>query len=112
MILIILLAFGLHSIEIEDHYGDMQKFYYNSQNGDVVIYENFEVIGLIDKNWKRIRVLTKEGESMDFYNWVYENKYLVEKIKFYRPDRKWKIDELTEENIKRSLEKGYLKIKI
>lgn len=36
--LIGMIALGFHAMEIEDHYGDLQDFYFKSRNGDLIIF--------------------------------------------------------------------------
>ena len=67
------IGFGLYSMEIEDHYGDLQELYYESENGDVIINKTTSEFGLIEKNWKRINIRTQKKDSTDLYNWVYQN---------------------------------------
>ena len=67
------IGFGLYSMEIEDHYGDLQELYYESENGDLIINRTTSEFGTIEKNWKRINIRTQKKDSTDLYNWVYQN---------------------------------------
>ncbi len=67
------IGFGLYSMEIEDHYGDLQKLYYESENGDIIVNKTTSEFGIIEKNLKRINVRTQKKDSTDLYNWVYQN---------------------------------------
>mgnify|MGYP006099463193 FL=1 len=42
-------GFAFHGIEIEDQYGDLQDFYFKSKNGDIMIFGEYEKIGLVNK---------------------------------------------------------------
>jgi hypothetical protein len=78
-----LIGFGLYSMEIEDHYGDLQTAFYNSKNGDIIVNVKTRKIGLIKKDWKTIRVVEKDKRVTDLYNWVYVNGKETE-FKIYR----------------------------
>jgi len=67
------IEFGLYSMEIEDHYGDLQELYYQSKNGDIIVNKTTSDFGIIEKNWKRINIRTKKKDSTDLYNWIYKN---------------------------------------
>ncbi|MDC7996382.1 hypothetical protein [Altibacter sp. HG106] len=67
------IGFGLYSMEIEDHYGDLQKLYYESENGDIIVNKTTSEFGLIEKNWRRINIRTQKKDSTDLYNWIYQN---------------------------------------
>lgn len=60
LVLFGMICFGLYSMEIEDHYGDLQDLYYQSSKGDIILNKSKSEIGFIsNKNWKRIEVETK-----------------------------------------------------
>jgi len=42
------IGFGLYSMEIEDHYGDLQELYYKSEDGDVIINKTTSEFGIIE----------------------------------------------------------------
>jgi len=67
------IGFGLYSMEIEDHYGDLKELYYDSKNGDLIVNKTTSEFGIIEKNWKRINIRTQQKDSTDLYNWVYQN---------------------------------------
>ncbi|MNL19720.1 hypothetical protein D3C87_1409360 [compost metagenome] len=54
-----LIAFGLYSMEIDDHYGDLQEIYFDSESGDIIINKQTQKFGIITKDWKRANVITK-----------------------------------------------------
>jgi hypothetical protein len=78
------LGFGLYTMEIEDHYGDLQELYYKSENGDIIVNKTASEFGIIEKNWKRINIRTQKIDSTDLYNWVYKNGTET-KAEIYRP---------------------------
>ncbi|MDR7370526.1 hypothetical protein [Flavobacterium aquidurense] len=86
-------AYGLYLMEIEDHYGDLQEIYFDSESGDIIVNNQTQKFGLITKNWKRVEVITKENDTLDLYNFIYvnqeENKYEV-----FRSENELKINEL------------------
>lgn len=63
-------------MEIEDHYGDLQKIYFESRNGDLIINKQTKNFGLISKSWKRATIITKQ-DTLDLYSFVNEDKYEV-----------------------------------
>jgi hypothetical protein len=66
-----LIGFGLYTMEIEDHYGDLQELYYESKSGDIIDSIKTSEFGIIEKNWKRINVRIQKKDSTDLYNWIY-----------------------------------------
>jgi hypothetical protein len=92
------IAFGLYLMEIEDHYGDLQQVYFNSESGDIIVNKQSQKFGIITKNWKRADVITKENDTLDLYELIYtyqvKNKYEV-----FRSKNELKIKELTFEKI-------------
>jgi hypothetical protein len=79
-----LIGFGLHAMEIEDHYGDYQEIYYESKDSDLIINEETSEFGIIEKNWKRLNIQTKEKDSTDLYTFASKASY-YSNIKVYRP---------------------------
>jgi len=79
-----LIGFGLHSMEIEDHYGDYQDIYYESKDSDLIINEETSEFGIVGKNWKRLNIQTKETDSTDLYTFASKASY-YSNIKVYRP---------------------------
>jgi hypothetical protein len=79
-----LIGFGLHATEIEDHYGDYQEIYYESKDSDLIINEETSEFGIIEKNWKRLNIQTKEKDSTDLYTFASKASY-YSNIKVYRP---------------------------
>ncbi|WP_179320968.1 hypothetical protein [Winogradskyella helgolandensis] len=78
------IGFGLYSLEIEDHYGDLKELYYDSKSGDIILNKSTSEFGIIEKNWKRINIRTQKKDSTDLYNWVYQNG-IETKAEIYRP---------------------------
>ena len=79
-----LIGFGLHAMEIEDHYGDYQEIYYESKDSDLIINEETSEFGIVGKNWKRLNIQTKEKDSTDLYTFASKASY-YSNIKVYRP---------------------------
>tara|TARA_R110001606_G_scaffold117289_1_gene246727 strand:+ start:65 stop:436 length:372 start_codon:yes stop_codon:yes gene_type:complete len=77
------IGFGLYTMEIEDHYGDLKELYYNSNSGEIIINKTTFEFGIIEKNWNRINVRTQKKDSTDLYNWIYKNG-IETKSKIYR----------------------------
>lgn len=78
------IGFGLHTMEIEDHYGDYQEIYYESKDLDIIVNEETSEFGIVGKNWKRLNIKTKEKDSTDLYTFASKASY-YSKIKVYRP---------------------------
>ena len=77
------IGFGLYSMEIEDHYGDLQELFYETENGDLIINKTTSEFGIIEKNWKRSNIRTQKRDLTDLYNWVYQNG-TESKVEIYR----------------------------
>jgi len=92
------IAFGLYSMEIDDHYGDLQQVYFYSKSGDIIVNKQTKKFGIITKTWKRADIVTKENETLDLYDLIYthqvENKYEV-----FRSENELKIKDLTFDKI-------------
>ncbi|WP_055445599.1 hypothetical protein [Lacinutrix mariniflava] len=43
------IGFGLYSMEIEDHYGDLKELYYDSKSGDIILNKSTSEFGIIEK---------------------------------------------------------------
>jgi hypothetical protein len=103
------IGFGLYSMEIEDHYGDLKELYYDSENGDLIVNKTTSEFGIIEKSWKRINIKTQQKDSTDLYNWVYQNGTET-KTEIYRIIRN-EIDlkGITYLELKKKIEKSKLK---
>jgi hypothetical protein len=93
-----LIAFGLYSMEIEDHYRDLQQVYFDSENGDIIINKRTHQFGIITKNWKRADIITNEKDTLDLYELIYTNQ-IENKYEVFRSENELKIKELTFEKI-------------
>lgn len=93
-----LFVWGLYSMEIEDHYGDLQEIYFDSENGDLILNKETKKFGIITKNWKIADVVTQQNDTIDLYNLIYikekENKY-----ELLRSDLELNLQKLTFEKI-------------
>ena len=87
-------GYGLYLMEIEDHYGDLQELFYASKDGDLIFNKTTSEFGIIEKNWKRIKVKNSKDESTDLYNWVYK-KGVETNSEIYRPTKKLNLENLT-----------------
>ncbi|MEZ5041903.1 MAG: hypothetical protein R2828_18550 [Saprospiraceae bacterium] len=92
-------GFAFHGMEIEDQYGDLQDFYFKSKSGDIMIFGDYEKIGLVDKTWKRIRIINSKKDTVDLYNWFNDDRYRNGSNKLYKVKGKISIDELEKEII-------------
>lgn len=93
-----LFVWSLYLMEIEDHYGDLQEIYFDSENGDLILNKETKKFGIITKNWKRAYVVTQQNDTIDLHNLIYikekENKY-----ELLRSDLEINLQELTFEKI-------------
>ncbi len=105
-----LFGFGLHTMEIEDHYGDLQEMYYDSKSGDIIVNQKTSEFGIIEKNWKRINIRTKVKDSTDLYNWIHREG-IEFKTEVYRPKKsEINLNGITYSEIKKMIENSELKL--
>ncbi|MFD2248492.1 hypothetical protein [Pontibacter ruber] len=89
-----------HVMTIEDHYGDLQNFYFRSKNGDLILNLDSKKYGLIRKDSKRIQVVCKNHPGIDLYKWVYVYEDFREsKNEVYRSDTIPDLSGLTYEEV-------------
>lgn len=100
-------GYGLYLMEIEDHYGDIQELFYASKDGDLILNKTTSEFGIIEKDWKRIKVNSKE-EPTDLYNWVYKNG-IQTNSEIYRPTKNLNFDSLTINELNSLIESKNLK---
>ena len=102
-----LITFGLYSMEIEDHYGNLQQVYFDSKSGDIIVNKQTQKFGVITKNWKRADVITKENDTLDLYELIYSNQ-IENKYEVFRSENELKITELTFDKIVKLKEKNLI----
>ncbi len=100
-------GYGLYLMEIEDHYGDLQELFYASKDGDLILNKTTSEFGIIEKDWKRIKVKFKEKPT-DLYNWVYKNG-IETNSEIYRPTKNLNFDNLTINELHSLIESKNLK---
>ncbi len=105
-----LIGIGLHGMEIEDHYGN-PELYYESKTGDLIINRTMFDFGIIQKNWTRIRIITQKKDSIDLFNWIYQNG-VETKIEIFRPNREINLDKITYSELERMIDKSELQFVI
>jgi hypothetical protein len=96
-------------MEIEDQYGDLQGFYFKSKSGDIMIFGDYEKIGLVDKTYKRIRVINSQEDTVDLYIWFYDDRFPIGSNTLFRPKQEIALDELNKEVIQEKIERNKLK---
>tara|TARA_B100000949_G_C14225119_1_gene426343 strand:- start:28 stop:420 length:393 start_codon:yes stop_codon:yes gene_type:complete len=104
-----IIGFGLYSMEIEDHYGNLKGLYYNSKNGDLIINKTTSEFGIIEKNWKRINIRTQQKDSTDLYNWVYQNGTETKSEIYRAKNGETEFNGITFSELKTMIEKSELK---
>lgn len=102
------IVWGLHLMEIEDHYGDLQEIYFDSENGDLIVIKDTKKFGIITKNWKRADAITQNNDTLDLYNLIY-SKEREDKYELLRSDTELNLSELTFEKIMEMKSKNSLK---
>jgi hypothetical protein len=48
------LVYGLHMMDVEDRYGDLQDLYWDSKDGDIIVNKLNSQIGIVELDWHRI----------------------------------------------------------
>lgn len=85
---------------IEDHYGDLQHFYFQSKDGDIILNHDNKKFGIIEKDSKRIRIVNNSNEKVDLYNWVYiHDDFKESKIEVFRSDNKVDLSKMNYEEV-------------
>lgn len=84
------ISYGFYLMEIEDHYGDNQEIFFQSQQGDIAVNRDKRELGTIEKNWKRIYIIDN-SDKVDIWSWLDKDD-----IEIYRP----RINGLTAKNLK------------
>ena len=105
-----LIGFGLYSMEIEDHYGDLKELYYDSEDGDLIVNKTTSEFGTIEKNWKRINIKTQQKDSTDLYNWVYQNGTETKSEIYRAKNGETELNGITYSELKKMIEKSELKL--
>ncbi len=104
------IGFGLYSMEIEDHYGDLKELYYDSENGDLIVNKTTSEFGIIEKNWKRINIKTQQKDSTDLYNWVYRSG-IETKSEIYRAkNEEIELNKITYSELEKRIENSDFKL--
>ena len=75
-----LIGMGIYMLGIEDTYGDLQKIYYKSETGDIIINRTKKEFGVLSKNWKSLNITTTKNLKFDLNKWGYKDS-----IEVYRP---------------------------
>ena len=110
IVLMVFVAFGLYTMEIEDHYGDYQEVYYVFQDGDIIVNEETSQLGIVGKNWKRLNIWTKEKDSTDLYFFAIRKSH-NSTIKIYQPQTEIKgIKQMEFESIKELITEKKIKL--
>lgn len=84
LILVAVFLFWMHTMEIDDFYGDLQYLYIKAKDGDILVNKTTSEFGVIQKDWRRIHVTVKGKGEVDLYKWVYINN-VKSKTGIYRP---------------------------
>lgn len=71
LIIVALLFWVGHLMEIDDFYGDLQYLYIKSKDNDVLVNRTTSEFGTVQKDWKRIHVTVRQKGEVDLYKWVY-----------------------------------------
>ena len=105
--------FGLNAMDVEDFYGDLQGFYWEGKNGDIIYNRSNSKLGIIEKEKNRIYVLDGK-EKVEFYWWLkYEDKvsnFWGFKGELYRSKNKIDIKDLNSKSLKENIQNKELKL--
>ena len=83
-----MICYCLYLMEIEDHYGDAQNLFYESEEGDIILNKSKKDFGLVtQKTWTRMYVDLKNEKHAGLYEWIYKNGNKCE-IQIYHPTKK------------------------
>ncbi|MEK6476342.1 hypothetical protein WJR50_02370 [Catalinimonas sp. 4WD22] len=101
------IVMGLYLMEIEDHYGDQQDFYFQSEEGDIFINRDTKAFKKVEKTWKRLYGI-QHSDTTDLWAWLKENN-----IEVYRPlDSNFDQYNLSYEELNKLIEEGKLELVI
>lgn len=105
LFLVFWVGIGLYGMEIEDHYGDFQEFYYKSGTGDVMVLGDFEDIAIVDKTWTRVNLIRSPGDTTGLGAWIYyESGEVMKSVYLYRTYEAVGYDDLKQEKLKQLAE--------
>lgn len=94
------ISIGLYAMEIEDHYGDFQEFFYKSSNGDVMVLGDFEDIAIVDKTWTRVNLIRSPGDTTGLGAWIYyESGEIMKSVSLYRTYKKVAFSDLNKDSL-------------
>ena len=106
--LFLILGFGLYLMEIEDHYGDLQELYYESHSGYIIVNEEVEEVGILSKNWRRLKIITDDQQQTDLYNWVYRKNEEASVAIYKLVNQNLEIDKLSFDQVKKMIDNSEL----
>lgn len=67
-----IIIYGLQLLEIEDRYGDLQKLYWNSKDGDIIFNKLNSRLGIIELGKNRIYI-RENTRLIDLEEWLDPN---------------------------------------
>ena len=105
--------FGLNAMDVEDRYGDLQEFYWEGKNGDIIVDSTHSNFGVLYKKKNRIYVL-KDKQKLEIEEFV-EYKDNVNNVwgfkgELYRSKNKIDIKDLNSESLKENIQNKDLKL--
>ena len=74
-----------------------------------MIFGEYEKIGLVDKTWKRIRIINSKKDTVDLYTWFFDDRYPNGSNTLYRAKESITIDKLNKDLIRQKIGKGELR---
>jgi hypothetical protein len=74
--LIFFVAMGFYTMDIEDHYGDNQNFFYGSKFGDIAVNRDKKEFKKIEKSWTRVFIVD-EKSKVDIWTWVTDDSVAI-----------------------------------
>ncbi len=80
------LFYGLHLMDVEDRYGDLQDLYWDSRDGDIIVNKLNSEVGIVELDWHRIYV--KKGiKLIHVEEWLDPENKNKFSVAIYRPKR-------------------------
>ncbi|MEM8891792.1 MAG: hypothetical protein AAGD28_27690 [Bacteroidota bacterium] len=110
LFIVLFLGVIFYLMEVEDHYEELSEVFQSSRSGDILVLNDFEKIGRIDKDWTRMSLSSKYGLSIGFYNWANQTEAEKIHIRRFRSRGNYRLIDLEQAKIQSNLESGELRL--
>lgn len=105
--------YGLIAMDVEDRYGDLQNFYWDGKDGDIIFNKTNSEFGILEIEERRIYVLKnrKKLEIEEFLEYKpQDNNFWGFNAELYRSKNKIEINSLNENSLKEKLQNKELRL--